>query len=163
MKIPFKMSHIEAKSIANWPRYKLKYEFVPFSNTHWHPCQVFWLVSQPIIKGLCFKIHFCSEICIPQGRGDKREYLQISKQSTQNLWPKYSSLVPRRGSALTNFKSLLYRFFTASRPCVKREERKRDDLVASSWEEEEEGPHGHYMWEGRTKKGLSGYPVQVKG
>ena len=56
MKIPFKMSHIEAKSIENWPRYQLKYEFMPFPNTHWHACQVFWLISQPIINGFCFKI-----------------------------------------------------------------------------------------------------------
>ena len=96
--------------------------------------------------------------------GDANFKIKHTEPLTQGLIPPlYSSLVPRRGSALTNFKSLLYRFFTASRPCVKREERKRDDLVASSWEEEEEGPHGHYMWEGRTKKGLSGYPVQVKG
>ena len=50
------MSIIEAKSIENWPRYQLKYEFVSFPNTHWHACQVFWLISQSIINGFGFKI-----------------------------------------------------------------------------------------------------------
>lgn len=50
--------HIEAKSIENWSRYQLRYEFMSFPNTHWHACQVFWLISQPIINGCCFKIAY---------------------------------------------------------------------------------------------------------
>ena len=57
----------------------------------WQLCGLFSLTKQvDHLQGYrylsCQSYMFCFENCTPEGEGEKRERVQISKQSTENLW-----------------------------------------------------------------------------